>query len=44
VETTGGIDLDEMSDLANDLWTLHDTAGGEPDPTSDSDGRGEDEE
>jgi hypothetical protein len=44
VETTGGIDLDEMSDLANDLWTLHDTAGDEPDPTSDSDGRGEDEE
>ncbi|KAJ6554978.1 Misato segment II tubulin-like domain-containing protein [Mycena vulgaris] len=39
-----GIDLDEMGDLANDLWTLHDNAGGETDGTSDADVRGEDEE
>ncbi|KAJ7046455.1 Misato segment II tubulin-like domain-containing protein [Mycena alexandri] len=40
-----GIDLDEMGDLANDFWTLHDTAGGETNrDDSDSDGRGEDED
>ncbi|KAF8194333.1 Misato segment II tubulin-like domain-containing protein [Mycena galopus ATCC 62051] len=39
-----GIDLDEMGDLANDLWTLHDNSGGETDPGSDLDARGEDEE
>ncbi|KAJ6584373.1 mtDNA inheritance protein Dml1 [Mycena capillaripes] len=39
-----GIDLDEMGDLANDLWTLHYNAGGETDPGSDLDVRGEDEE
>jgi hypothetical protein len=39
-----GIDLDDMGDLANDFWTLHYNAGGETDPGSDSDVRGEDEE
>ncbi|KAJ7101530.1 Misato segment II tubulin-like domain-containing protein [Mycena belliarum] len=39
-----GIDFDEMGDLANDLWTLHDNAGGEMDDNSDTDMRGEDEE
>ncbi|KAJ7258754.1 mtDNA inheritance protein Dml1 [Mycena haematopus] len=39
-----GIGLDEMGDLANDLWTLHDNAGGEIDPDSDLDVRGEDED
>ncbi|KAJ7626585.1 Misato segment II tubulin-like domain-containing protein [Mycena polygramma] len=39
-----GIDLDEMADLANDLWTLHYNAGGETEPGSDEDVRGEDEE
>jgi len=40
-----GIDLDELGDLANDFWTLHDTAGGETNQDdSDSDGRGEDED
>jgi hypothetical protein len=39
-----GIDLDEMGDLANDLWTLHDNAGGDADGKSDTDVLGEDEE
>ncbi|KAJ7465029.1 Misato segment II tubulin-like domain-containing protein [Mycena latifolia] len=39
-----GIDIDEMGDLANNLWTLHDNAGGETDGNSDMDVRGEDEE
>ncbi|KAJ7505868.1 Misato segment II tubulin-like domain-containing protein [Mycena galericulata] len=38
-----GVDADEMGDLANDLWTLHDNAGGEIDPGEDTDVRGEDE-
>ncbi|KAJ7119836.1 mtDNA inheritance protein Dml1 [Mycena epipterygia] len=43
VENTG-IDLDDMADLANDLWTLHDNAGGDTDEKSDEDVRGEDED
>ncbi|KAJ7162919.1 mtDNA inheritance protein Dml1 [Mycena filopes] len=42
-----GIDLDELGDLANDFWTLHDTAGGDTKADrvdSDEDGRGEDED
>ncbi|KAJ6455441.1 Misato segment II tubulin-like domain-containing protein [Mycena sanguinolenta] len=39
---TCGIGLDEMRDLTNDLWTLHDNAGGQIDP--DPDVRGEDED
>ncbi|KAJ7648544.1 Misato segment II tubulin-like domain-containing protein [Mycena rosella] len=39
-----GIDVDELGDLANDLWTLHDNAGGETYGGSDTDVRGEDEE
>ncbi|KAF7365631.1 MtDNA inheritance protein Dml1 [Mycena venus] len=46
VENAGiDLDLDEMGDLANDLWTLHDNVGGETDdPGSDGDVRGEDED
>ncbi|KAF7357389.1 Protein dml-1 [Mycena sanguinolenta] len=39
---TCGIGLDEMRDLANDLWTLHDNAGGQIDLGPDV--RGEDED
>lgn len=36
--------VDDLADLTNDLWTLHDNAGGEADPVSDTDVRGEDED
>ncbi|KAJ7166314.1 Misato segment II tubulin-like domain-containing protein [Mycena crocata] len=46
--SNAGIDGDEMRDLANELWTLRDNAGGEADratsETSDVDVRGEDED
>ncbi|CAK5270363.1 unnamed protein product [Mycena citricolor] len=38
-----GIDVDEMKELANDLWTLHDTAGGDSGGDVDVDSIGEDE-
>ncbi|KAJ7776805.1 mtDNA inheritance protein Dml1 [Mycena maculata] len=39
-----GIDVDEMGDMANDMWTFHDNAGGGTDGNSDEDVRGEDED
>ncbi|KAJ7268065.1 Misato segment II tubulin-like domain-containing protein [Mycena rebaudengoi] len=39
-----GIEIDEMADLVNDLWTLHDNAGGAADASSDTDEHGEDED